>query len=132
MGVFETFSPTGVTLNTLPGFPTDRDAAEAFFQRQQVRWNTAFLTPIVMFVSTCRTPWQGPRTVRLASIPFYELNLPVLGAAPDLFGWAFFEPVEKSIRKLPGFCSTSNRNFDYNRPTSPAFTATTWLTISSI
>ena len=28
LGVFEAFSPTGVTLNTLPGFPTDRDGGD--------------------------------------------------------------------------------------------------------
>ncbi len=65
LGRFETFSPTGVTLNTLPGFPTDRTAAEIFFQTQPSSAGiTAFLTPTRDVRYNVPNYWQGPRSVR--------------------------------------------------------------------
>ena len=65
LGVFEAISSTGVTLNTLPGFPTDRTAAEIAFQTQESS------TAINAFLAPTRDPrynlpnsFQGPRSVR--------------------------------------------------------------------
>ena len=65
LGVHEAISTTGVTLNQLPGFPTDRTAAEIAFQtRESSTAINAFLAPTRDLRFNLPNSFQGPRSVR--------------------------------------------------------------------
>jgi hypothetical protein len=62
---FEAISTTGVTLNTLAGFPTDRTAAEIAFQtRESSSAINAFLAPSTDLRYNQPSLFQGPRSIR--------------------------------------------------------------------
>jgi hypothetical protein len=65
LGRHEPISTSGVTLNTLAGFPADRDAATIFFQTQESSTAiNAFLAPSRDLRYNLANNFQGPRSVR--------------------------------------------------------------------